>query len=514
MASFVITQQDLYRAILSTKDKLTETPEQIPPYFIKRVFKSLLIPLLYFYNHSIAHNVVPSQWKRSVVVPIYKKGDRMQPSNYRPIALTSSFCRILETILSGYMLQHLLENTLLLPCQFGFLPNRSSCDQLLWCLHDWYKSYSLNNIEHVIYTDITKAFDSVSHAKLMTVLKSYGITNSLLLWIDNFLCNRVQLVKLNSQFSSFLPIVSGVPQGSVLGPLLFIIFINDIIWKVQSQHHLKIALFADDAKFITTDGLTLQCCLDHFSKTITEYQLKLAPHKSSSLQIGKKTYLKTNDQQFQICSTTIPSTSSIKDLGVTIQENLKWEIHVNNIYGKAASLSYRILKSFKSKNIWTLLLLYKSYLRPLLEYNTEVWSPYFKKDIDRIESVQRRYTKLICQRCNIPFNSYEDRLEKLNLNSLQERRVKFDLIKMYQIVNNISSLSFDDFFFLEIPTYQLRKSSPKIKTKQNFSGKGWSNSFFVRGAAYWNKLDNTITSAKSLTQFKSLLKDVSISDVI
>ena len=507
MPHFVITEQDLYNAISSTKDKLTETPEQIPPYFIKRVAKSLSFPLLYFYNYSITYNIIPSQWKQSMLVPIYKKGDRSQPANYRPIALTSSFCRILETIISGYMLQHLLANSLILPSQFGFLPNRSSCDQLLWCIHDWYKSYCQKNIVHVIYSDITKAFDSVSHTKLITVIKSYGINNSILYWIQNFLSNRRQLVKLSTQSSSFLPILSGVPQGSVLGPLLFIIFINDIIWKVQSQHNVKIALFADDAKFTTTDGQELQYCLDLFSQTISEYQLKLAPHKSSALHICKKS-LDNNLQQFQLNSTTIPSTRSIKDLGITIQNNLKWEVHINNIYGKAASLSYRILKCFRSKNIWTLLLLYKSYVRPLLVFNTEVWSPYFKKDIDRIESVQKRYTKLICQRCNIPFSSYTDRLEKLNLTTLHDRRIKFDLILMFKIINNLSFLTFDDFFPLEVPIYQLRHSFPKIKTKQTFNRKSWSESFFVRGPKYWNVLDKTITATKSLSHFKSLLKHV------
>ena len=186
MPQYEVNNLDILNAISSTKDKLTQTPDVIPPYFIKRVTKSILSPLLYIYNFSIKFYCITTQWKQSIVVPIYKKGNRSLPSSYRPVALTSSFYRILESIICNIMLSLLLHNDLLLSSQFGFLPNRSSSDQMLWCLHDWYTSYCSNSAEYIMYTDITKAFESVSHPKLITVLGSYGLNTQLLEWIQNF----------------------------------------------------------------------------------------------------------------------------------------------------------------------------------------------------------------------------------------------------------------------------------------------------------------------------------------
>ena len=513
MDEIYISKQDIVEAIESTKDKLTDTPESIPPYFIKRCLISLLTPLHLIYNYSLKHNFIPFQWKQSSIIPIYKKGDRALPSNYRPIALTSSFCRILEAIILKYMLSHLLKNNLLLSNQFGFLPSRSSCSQLLWCLQDWYTAYFEKNPQYVVYTDITKAFDSVSHSKLLTVLTSYGFNPEFLSWIQNFLSDRSQSVKLNNTYSSFLPILSGVPQGSVLGPLLFVIFINDICLHLNSKHNIKIALFADDAKFISTDTEELQHCLNTFCDTIQNYQLKLAPMKSFVLRIGKRATLNTDDTNFFMESSPLLYQDYAKDLGIFFQSDLKWERHVNFISRQASITSYQILKSFRSKNIWTLLSLYKCYIRPRLEYNTEIWSPYLKKNINKIEQIQKRYTKQIFQRCNILSKSYSDRLYKLNIMSLENRRIKFDLILLFKIMNNLSDLKFEDYFYYESHSYSLRNNITKVRSKSKFTGNLWHGSFFNRAPNYWNKLHFNISSTKSLDVFKLRLNVTIIDDL-
>ena len=149
-----------------------------------------------------------------------------------------------------------------------------------------------------------------------------------------------------------------------------------------------------------------------------------------------------------------------------------------------------------------------------MEYNTEVWSPNLKEHIDKIENIQRHYTKSICQRCNIPFSSYSDRLYKLNLLSLQDRRKRFDLITLFKIINNLSDLNFSDYFYLESPSYTLRSNKSYVRTRQKFSSNIWHNSFFVRAPRYWNKLDQKFTAAKSLQNFKTLLNTLSYKDII
>ena len=516
MPDFQISIADINKAVNTSKDKLSLTPEQIPTYFIKRIISSILFPLSLIYNNCLKYGFVPHQWKLSIITPIFKKGDRRLPKNHRPIAQTSSFCRIFEAIISDSILDHVSLNNLILPNQFGFLPNRSSASQLIYCLDQWFSSYCTNNIQYISYTDISKAFDTVSHRKLVAVIQSFGINAHLTNWIQNFLTNRTQIVRIKETWSSPLPILSGVPQGSVLGPLLFILFMNDIIQLVELQHNAKFALFADDAKIFTTDAKELQSCLNSFSEALSKYQLHLAHNKCFILPISKRSqqHIVTDNPNFTIGSSTISFQNHAKDLGIFITNNLKWELHIKNIVQKASFTSYQITKSFRTKNIWTLLKLYKSYVRPKLEYNTPVWSPYLSKDISLIENVQRRYTKIICRRCSIPFDSYSDRLIKLNLISLHSRRIRFDLIMLFKIVNNTSDLNFDSFFTIQHSPYSLRGNTSKVMPKQNFNCSVWRGSFFERAPRYWNRLSPEITCVKSLHLFKSKLNLINLENLI
>ena len=516
MLDFQVSAEDVLQAVRESKDKLSLTPEQIPAYFIKRVIISILQPLLLIYSNSLEFSSLPHQWKQSIITPIFKKGDRRLPSNYRPVAQTSSFGRILEAILSKKILEHLMSNQLLLPNQFGFLPHRSSASQLLYCLDCWYSSYCSNKIQFVAYTDISKAFDSVSHSKLVKVLTSFGLNKIIVLWIQNFLMNRTQFVRINKTFSSPLPILSGVPQGSVLGPLLFLLFINDIVQIVELRHDSNFALFADDAKIFSDNAQELQSCLDHFNDVLSNYQLNLAPHKCFILPISKHSQQISisSHPSFSINSISLSYENSAKDLGIYISKDLKWETHINKIVQQASFISYRIIKSFRSKNIRVLLKLYKTYVRPKLEHNTPVWSPYLSKNINAIENVQRRFVKIICRKCNIHCLSYAERLSKLNLPSLQSRRIRFDLITLFKIVNNLSDLSFDSFFVIKTYTYSLRNRSSQILPNHNFKDSIWRGSFFVRAPRYWNKLSEDITSSVSLSLFKAKLKNIALESLL
>ena len=507
-----ISEVDVAQAIKKSKDKLSTTPESIPLYFIKRIAKSILTPLTFLFNASINTGNIPNQWKDSIITPIFKKGNRQSPSNYRPIALTSGFCRILESIVSKNVLNHLLFNDLILPCQYGFLPNRSSAHQLLYCLDEWYESFFSDKVQYIAYTDIRKAFDSVSHIKLNSVLESYGIHPEVLLWIRNLLNKRTQVVRLQSSLSSSLPILSGVPQGSVIGPLLFIIYVNDIVMKVQAQSPISFALFADDAKLYSTNHQELQQSLNLFYKITKEYQLNLAPEKCFILPIGKK-HLLHSLNTFSINSSILPNQNFAHDLGITISSDLKWEQHVNKIFQKATFVSYQITKSFKSKNIWIYVSLYKSYLRPILEYHSQIWSPHLNKDNDKLESVQSRFTKLVCNRCNIPNTSYQDRLYKLGMLSLKHRRIRFDLITLYKIINNQSFIKFDSYFYFQEHPYSFRNNRQRILPKNKFKNDIWSGSFFERAPRYFNNLPFNWNSAKSLDVFKLKLKGISYVDV-
>ena len=437
---------------------------------------------------------------------MFKKGNRSKADNYRPISLTSSFCRIFESIIFKKIFKHLQSNHLLTPNQFGFLPRRSACSQLLTCLHQWLISYSSNLTANVIYTDFSKAFDSVSHTKLLEVLISYGINETLVSWLSNFLHNRQQQVAIGEALSSPLSIHSGVPQGSVIGPLLFTIYINDIIdCSTSLQNTGNIMLFADDTKLYSTNTIHLQSTLDSLSKWTESRQLKLAPHKCHTLQICKPSK-RSPSQPFSINNTFLPSIDIVKDLGIYISSNLEWTEHTSFIYNQASLISYQILKTFKTNKIHILHKLYITYVRPKVEHDTPVWSPWLKKNIIMIESIQRSFTRRAFLRSGKSFSSYNDRLSQLNLKSLQYRRIVFDLILMYKIINDLSDLKFNDFFVFRSIPYTFRGNNKKIDTIHQIKNSHWTNSFFSRIISIWNSLPSDIASSCSLQKFKSKLK--------
>ncbi len=376
------------------KDKISRSPEGIPSFFIKRTAYSLLTPLTFIFNSTLKTHIVPEQWKSSIIVPIFKKGDRSNPLNYRPIALTSSFSRLFESILHNKISDYLFTYSLVSPHQYGFIHNRSSSDQLLVCIYQWLTSIFKGSNIHVIYTDIAKAFDTVSHKKLIHVIQSYGINLDIIQWFQNFLYNRVQCVCIGSSVSDSLPVHSGVPQGSVIGPLTFILYINHITSCVDSLTDVRgIMLFADDTKLFDTDPNSLQLSLNNTVSWLKAHQLNIAPNKCNSICLHKPRS-QCVPPSFTINDKTINYTSLIKDLGIFISEDLTWESHINRIVKKASLKTYQILKCFKTKNIWILRKLFVTYVRPQLEFNTSVWSPHLIKNITLIESVQKRYTKI------------------------------------------------------------------------------------------------------------------------
>ena len=497
-----ILPEDILRACKKMKKKLSRTPEDIPSIFIVNNINALLLPLTIIFNLSLASNSIPTQWKQAFIVPIFKKGDRSKIGNYRPISLTSSFSRLFETILLDKMLLYILNNNLISEHQFGFLPNRSACSNLLTSLNSWLHSYEAFESVSVLYTDIKKAFDSVNHRILIKVLQSYGINARMVSWIENFLSNRSQQVCINASTSSSLSVLSGVPQGSVIGPFLFLLFYDDVT-KCTSPE-VSINLFADDSKLYSSIPRSLQMSINTMDVWLSERQLHLAPQKCVILKIKKSAIL--DNSEFTIHNHLVNENSQVKDLGVYISQNLTWSPHIDHICHSAAVTSYQLRKIIKSKNIWTWVKIFTTYIRPKVEYCTPVWSPYLLKDKDKVEDIQRHYTKTAFQKCNIPFSSYEDRLSKIGFMKLCKRREYFDMILLYRTFYRTSDLVFEDYFTLVPSHYSLRSHSLRIEQKQKFSSSQGFYSFFSRAPPIWNKLPENIVKAQTLGVFKRLIK--------
>ena len=507
LEDLVVTEEDILNVLAGLSPKLSRTPDDLPVMLVKRISLSIKGFLSMFYNLSIKSSQIPWQWKISLITPIYKKGPKCNPSNYRPISLTSILCRVLEKIISSHVLNHLLTNNLISSNQHGFLPRRSTVTQLITVLNDWTHSYASKECTTVVYTDLTKAFDKVSHPKLLEVITSYGLKGKVYDWIKCFLIGRVQRVAVGKSFSNILEVRSGVPQGSVLGPLLFLLYIDDVTRLCTP--HTSISLFADDTKLYSTSPSHLQSDIDIVYDFLNKRQLDLALNKCETITISKT----TESHPIRIGGTYLKETTVVKDLGIHITSTLEWREHITKIKNKALQKCYQILRSFSSKNVWILLRAYLTFVRPLLEYGSPIWSPHLDHDKKLVESVQRYYTKKICQRCSIPFTSYEDRLYKLSLNSLEYRRKEIDLVMVFKIINNLVDLRMEDFFEWYVSPYNTRRHSlcitnatPKSELQKSY--------FSRRVILPWNSLPEKVATATCINTFKSRLKSVNLDKLV
>ena len=498
MDNIPFTIADVHATLSNLPNKLSRTPDCLPAYLLRRIVPGIAYPVYLMFQKSIETGDLPNDWKTALVCPIFKKGKNCQASNYRPLSQTSYISKSLEKIVRKALL--FLFSPHLSRFQHGFRSNRSTVSQMLECLNDWTTFLQQGCNTDVIYLDFAKAFDTVSHQKLLFKLEKYGVTGKALNWISAYLSNRSQRVYIGSKVSSSVFVPSSVPQGTVLGPILFIIFIDDI---VDCVHNAKVRLFADDVKLYRNisihnlDAISLQADLTKIANWSKEWQLKLSESKCKTLHITNRQNLVNS--VYSIGEHLLEPVVSIRDLGFTVVSNLKFSVHCRIISAKALRTSALIFRVFRSKTVSTLLRAYKVYVRPIIEYGTSVWNPHLCKDIDIIERVQRYFTRRILKRCGMEKMSYPDRLVFLELETLERRRVKTDLLLCYKIKNRIIDLNFDQFFAIREGT--TRGHSAKLVVKKSRIN---TRKFFFanRVVNQWNSLTESQIASRSFGAFK------------
>ena len=423
--------------------------------------------------------------------------------------MTSVACRILEKVLHKNMMTHLLRNNIISDAQHGFIYGKSTQTQQLQFMNRLTSMYDKKVEVDIVYLDFSKAFDKVSHAKLLHVLHHYKFHDHLISWIANYLTERIQTTFVDSCYSDYSSVTSGVPQGSVLGPLLFVIYLEDLIRNIQIQcRNTTVYAFADDIKLSSTDRIDLQRALDIVSTWTNTWKLQLNTDKSEHLTIRQQ-----QQNTFNICNKAIPKKNTVRDLGITVSNDLRWAPYIENIRSKANILSHLILRSFSPTNTQLLVNLYKTYVRPLLEYNTCTWSPFLSADKRKIESVQSMFTRRLCQRANIGYADYKDRLATLNLESLEERRTKRDLSLVYKIINNLVTIDCTNFFnFNNFGGYNLRRHPMQLRSNQTKPAKTRcrENFFSERVINPWNSLPTNVAMSPSLDIFKKHINLMSL----
>lgn len=477
-------------------------PDGIHPRMLKELSNIVVAPLTKILQKSLSEGYTPVDWRVSEVSPIFKRGNRNIAANYRPISLTSIVCKIMESIIKDELLKNLMIENLLAKQQYGFIPGRSTTTQLLNFFNECVDTVASGEVLDTIYFDFSKAFDTVPHQRLLKKIKAYGIGTQTSKWIESFLRNRSQVVKVNGVKSYLASVLSGIPQGSVLGPILFVIYINDLPDVVNSNTFL----FADDTKLFSCiksyeDSINLQqdiTALENWSK---KWLLTFHPSKCHVLTLGKHQNI-VHAHPYQLNGQILDHVDEEKDLGVIINENLKFETHIAKKINIANSMVGLIRRSFSYLNKDLFLMLYTSFVRPHLEYAQSVWSPHLKKEILAIENVQRRATKLVDGFKNI---EHEDRLRRLGLPTLAFRRSINDMAEIFKHYHIYDAETLSQNFRPQArPSrkhqFQLVQRIPKdgIRGQQR-------NSFYYRTIQPWNDLPSNVVEASCVRRFKTEL---------
>ena len=493
-----ISVKDVCNSLKNLNSFKSPGPDLLHPRLLKEVASHIAEPLCKIFQRSLQSGKVPELWKMANITVIHKKGAKDDVSNYRPISLTCIASKLMEQIVKKVIMQHLLDHNLLVPIQHGFTDGRSCLTNLLQMVEKCSESLDSGMPTDIIYMDFAKAFDSVPHVRLCHKLRAIGISGEVLRWTEDFLWNRKQRVVVYGEASQWADVLSGVPQGSVIGPCLFLIFINDIASTMNSQ----VSIFADDTKILRCirsdeDVQALQNDLKTAEEWSREWKLRFNANKCRVLRIGKVQDLE-NRPQYKLNGVILENVVEQNDLGVLIDSSLDFQKQVNKCVNKAFMNWGIIKRTFDRLQPKMFKLLFKTYVRSHVEYCPQVWSPYKKGLIKKIERVQRAATRQVI---GMAGKSYEERLREIGLTTLSERRKRGDMIEVHKILKQLHSVDLSDLF--TIKPHHHRGSAYKLY-KSRFQTFKRGHSFSKRIVNKWNKLTQQVHVAPSTIQFKRL----------
>ena len=478
-------------------------PDNISPRLLKLIPEEASRCLKIIFETSLRKSEVPQDWKKAIVTPLYKKGAKSDPKNYRPVSLTSIPCKLLEHIIKSAMYAHLENHYIITDRQHGFRKKYSCTSQLLTLVHSLAESINSKGQTDIIFLDFSKAFDKVCHKKLLSKLQACGIRGENLSWIEGFLFGRSQKVVMDGEESISCDVLSGVPQGSVLGPVLFLIYINDIVSDIDS----KINLFADDCALYrvitsTKDALILQKDLDKLFRWSCDCDMDFNVTKCFSMTVTSKRNIIANE--YYISDDPIEKVQSYKYLGVYICNDLRWNKTVDLVVGKANRSLGLLRRNFSSCSQQIREKLYFALVRPHLEYACEVWSPHTAELKHRIEAVQRNGARFVMgdyrQR-----SSVTELLLHLKWDTLESRRLLFQLKYVHKMFTNQVALNPFNYFSME--SYRRTRNSNSKKIMPKFGRVDVVKfSFFFSIIPTWNSLPENIVSQCNSESFFSLCR--------
>ncbi len=469
-------------------------PDELPARVLRDAAEEIAPMLSFIFQQTLDTGSIPADWTNATVAAIYKKGRKDDPANYRPVSLTCICCKICEHIISSQINRHLSDHNILLPEQHGFRSKLSCETQLVEVMHEWSQALDDTGQMDVILLDFSKAFDKVSHPKLLQKLSYYGIRGQSLDWIKAFLSHRTQTVAVNGCHSGLADVTSGVPQGSVLGPLLFLIFINDIAEEITSP----LRLFADDSAAYrlirsAADHATLQHDLDTLSKWARDWQMEFNVQKCFLLSITRKR--KPSIFDYTMNGHPLTKVSSHEYLGVTESDDLRPSNHIKKVTGKARRTLGVVRRTLKSCTPVVKERAYQALVRPKLEYASCAWNPHTDKDVKALEQVQREAARFVTGQYGRT-TSVTGLLADLGWVSLEHRRLVASCTMFFKIYHQLVAIPFP------VCLLQAPRGHPHGFLQLRTNTLQHRYSFFVRTVPLWNILPPAVVAVPTVTAFQ------------
>ena len=504
LQNITISKNGVLNLLKNINENKAAGPDNIPGKLLKICAYELHEAFTILFQHSLNTGQIPDAWKVAHIFPLFKKGDKTSAENYRPISLTSVSCKLLEHIVHSTVMDFLDSNNFLTPLQHGFRQKRSCETQLLTTLNDFSNSLNSSGQTDAILLDFSKAFDKVDHKLLLSKINNAGIHGPLLDWISSFLTNRSQYVIVEGCISNPKNVLSGVPQGTVLGPLFFLIYINDIGDNLSPGTNLR--LFADDSLLYREiksylDTIILQKDLDALQAWEIKNKMEFHPGKCQVLRVTNK--LQPIINSYNIHNVILKVFDSVKYLGVTIDSKLTWKDQCSNVFNKANFMMsflernfYRCPPHIKEKCYFTL-------VRPILEYGCSAWDPYRLYQIENLEKINERAARFVTGNYKREHGNTNKNMETLGWPPLSERRSKIKLTMMYKINSNLIHIPCDELI------HNPRKNDKFLIPSSSVDAHLFS--FYPSTIRLWNSAPQDLKSSTSLASFKSSLEKITIS---